>query len=241
VATNFFFNNFSSSQEQRLIESLIIESIKIYGQDMYYITRAEGQVDDLLNEDPTRSYNRAIPCEFYIKNVEGFGGQGDFLSKFNLEIRDQITLTVARRVFDEEIATITEQPRPFEGDLIYFPLNGKIFEIKFVEHEAIFYQLGSLQTYDLKCELFEYSNERMTTGIDVVDQLYEKYSTDNAMDSLLTEDGYKLMTETGDFLSLETADSLHVDPFADNDTIQTESNGFIDFTEHDPFSEGGTF
>ena len=107
----------------------------------------------------------------YIKNIEGFAGEGDFLSKFNIQIRDQVTFSIARRVFEHEVGIYEGSIRPNEGDLIYLPLNRKLFEIKFVEHEAIFYQLGSLQLYDLKCELFEYNNEFIQTGIDNVDAL----------------------------------------------------------------------
>ena len=126
MATNFFFNNFQNSQEQLLIENLIIESIKIYGHDIVYVPRKRVAVDQLLNEDPLREYIHAVPVEMYIKNVEGFEGEGDFLSKFNLQIRDQITFSVARRVFADEVGTIESIDRPQEGDLIFFPLNSEL-------------------------------------------------------------------------------------------------------------------
>lgn len=103
MATNFFFNNFFNSQEQTLVEDLIIESIKIYGLDVIYLPRKTGSVDTIFNEDKGRSYLTSIPIEMYVKNVEGFAGDGEFLSKFNLEIRDQITFTVARRTFSNEV------------------------------------------------------------------------------------------------------------------------------------------
>jgi hypothetical protein len=178
--------------------------------------------------------------EMYIKNIEGFEGDGDFLSKFNLEIRDRITFTVARRVFSEEVGSNESIQRPKEGDLIYFPLNNKVFQIKFVEHEAIFYQLGALQTYDIVCELFEYSGERFFTGIPEIDALQKNYDISLTAESILTEefnyyyitdeDGYKLINEEYD---LEAIDST-----SDNDELQRESDGFIDFTVIDPFSEG---
>jgi hypothetical protein len=175
----------------------------------------------------------------YIKNVEGFGGQGDFLSKFNLEIRDQVTFTIARRTFNNEIGAYTTFERPREGDLIYFPLNNKFFEIKFVEHEAIFYQLGALQTFDLSCELFEYSNELFNTGIDLIDSKYPKLSLDvNLFGSLLTEDSLNLTDEQGLVFVEEGYDFSKQDPIADNDEIQAESDDILDFSEFDPFSEG---
>ena len=130
-----------------------------------YIPRTAVSIDKIYGEDPLREYNTAYPVEMYIKNIEGFAGEGDFLSKFNIQIRDQITFSLARRVFAQEVGSYSDTIRPNEGDLIFFPLNKKIFELKFVEHEAIFYQMGSLQMYDLKCELFEYNNELFNTGI----------------------------------------------------------------------------
>jgi hypothetical protein len=161
--------------EQELIEDLVIESIRIHGVDVWYINRKIGAKDELLNEDDIPVYEDAYMLEMYIKNVEGFEGDGDFLSKFGLEIRDSMTLSVAIRTFNQEVGVHTEQNRPFEGDLIYFPLNNKIFKIMHVEHEAIFYQMGQLQMYDLRVELFEYSNERFDTGQDFIDNHFEDY------------------------------------------------------------------
>lgn len=239
MATNFFFNNFQSSQEQVLIEDLVIESIKIYGHDVYYIPRRLVSVDEIYGESPLAEYTDNYMIEMYIKNIEGFGGDGDFLSKFNLQIRDQITFTVARRVFASETASDT-MIRPNEGDLIYFPLNRKLFEIQFVEHEAIFYQLGALQTFDLKCELFEYSNQILNTGIPEVDNIQTNFSLSMEMDSIQTESGLHLLDENGFTIVLEeySVDTSAGDAFADNSEIQTESDEFVDFTEMDPFSEG---
>lgn len=238
MATNFFFNNFQNSQEQLLIENLIIESIKIYGHDIIYVPRKRVSVDQLLNEDPLREYIHAVPVEMYIKNVDGFSGDGDFLSKFNLQIRDEITFSVARRVFADEVGTIESLDRPQEGDLIFFPLNRKLFEVKFVEHESVFYQLGSLQFYDLKCELFEYNNEYFETGIDDIDRMMRYYSLNLDIFALLTENGLPLTDEDGYTLLQENYDINENDPFADNDVIETEADTFVDFTERDPFSEG---
>lgn len=238
MATNFFFNNFANSQEQLLIENLIIESIKIYGHDVTFIPRNPVSVDSILGEDPLKEYIHAVPVEMYIKNIEGFAGEGDFLSKFNIQIRDQITFTIARRTFNEEVGQLEFLNRPREGDLIYFPLNRKIFEIKFVEHEAIFYQLGALQTYDLKCELFEYNNEFFDTGIDDIDRLMEDYSISLNNFAITTEDDLELTTEDGFTIMLHNYDINTNDPIATNDEIETEGDAYVDFTERDPFSEG---
>jgi len=239
LPTNFYFNNFQSSQEQLLIENLVIESIRIYGHDLYYLPRTRVNFDSLYTEDDLSTFDTSFMIEMYIKNVEGFGGEGDFLSKFNLQIRDSITFCVARRVFNEEIGNIEALDRPREGDLIYFPLNNKIFEIKFVEHEAIFYQLGSLQMYEIQCELFEYSNERFNTGISDIDDLYvpsyelaaQSYSLlqEGSTFALIDEDGFELLTEgAGPGEDVED----------DSDIIQREASQFIDFSVRDPFSEG---
>jgi hypothetical protein len=238
LATNFFFNNFQNSQEQILIEDLIIESIKIYGHDLYFIPRSPIQIDKVLGEDPLREYNDAIPIEMYIKNIEGFAGEGDFLSKFNIQIRDQITFSVARRSFGAEVTTQLDVDRPREGDLIYFPLNRKIFEIKFVEHEAIFYQLGALQMWDIKCELFEYNNEYFSTGIDDIDRLMADYSIGMDMFGIQLENGFNLTDEEEYSIIQESYDINENDDLAVNDEFQTEGASFIDFTERDPFSEG---
>lgn len=244
MATNFFFNNFQSSQEQLLIENLIVESIKIYGHDVVFIPRSTGSIDKILGEDVGRSYLHAIPIEMYIKNVEGFAGEGDFLSKFNIQIRDQITFSVARRSFADEVgaqATQTDadnRDRPLEGDLIYFPLNKKIFEIKFVEHESIFYQLGALQMWDLKCELYEYSNEYFNTGMPEIDRLMADYTTSMDSAGFMTENNLLITTEEGFPFIDVSYDINNNDAVATNDDFETEATDFIDFSERDPFSEG---
>ncbi len=238
MATNFFFNNFQNSQEQLLIENLIIESIKIYGHDVFFIPRTPIAIDVIYGEDPLREYVSAIPIEMFIKNIEGFAGEGDFLSKFNIQIRDQITFSVARRIFSDEVGIYDDKVRPNEGDLIYFPLNRKIFEIKFVEHEAIFYQLGALQMYDLKCELFEYNNEYFDTGIEDIDKMMIKYSNSVENFALLTEDGLILTDEYEYPIVQGEYDINENDIMANNDEREDEADSFIDFSERDPFSEG---
>ena len=220
MATNFYFNNFTNSGEQNLIEDLIIESIRIFGQDVWYLPRTLGAVDDLLNEDDLSIFNKAYMVEMYIKNVDGFEGEGDFLSKFGLQIRDSITFTMSQRKFLQDVALYDEMVRPNEGDLIYFPLNRKLFELKHVEHEAIFYQMGSLQTYDLKCDLFEFSNERFATGILEIDTLLNAYRTT----------GVNANTAVANVESLSLLG-------ADNFTIETIADSILDFSESNPFGD----
>lgn len=202
--------------EQTLVEDLIIESIRIHGVDMWYMPRVLGAKDDLLNEDDLPIFNHAYQIEMYIKNVEGFGGDGEFLSKFGLQIRDSVTFSVSMRRFSEDVSLFDEQVRPNEGDLIYFPFNRKMYEVMFVDNKPIFYQFGALQMYDLRCELFEYSNERFTTGVDEIDVI-----------------GANLITTANN--TIAGIESL--DPLADNLTIETVAAGILDFTEENPFGE----
>lgn len=246
--TNFYFSNFRNSMEQTLIEDLIIESIRIYGIEVFYLPRTLVKKDELFAEDILSKFEGAYPIEMYIKNVNGFEGEGDFLSKFGLQIRDEMTFTVSRRRWGEEIVIQESTPvdeaegkgRPMEGDLIYFPLNGKIFEVKFVEHEAIFYQMGSLQTYDLRCELWEYSHEELNTGIADIDGIEDAYSGDMLKMQLLDEDGNALTFEEGGYIIQDGYRIEDTDAAANNEFFQTQTRdlNFIDFSEVNPFSEG---
>jgi len=221
--TNFFFNNFQSSMEQNLIEDLVVESIKIYGIELYYLPKRIVARDTIFREEELATYNVAYPIEMYIKNVDGFEGEGDFMSKFGLEIRDRVTFTVSRRSFAAEILTQeSNMVRPLEGDLIWFPLTRKMYKIMFVEHEAIFYQLGSLQTWDLTCELFEFNNETFDTGISDIDQVYAELDVDIGT-------------------ALATSIAL-TDVQAQNEIFEADGqSGILDFSEIDPFSEGNNY
>ena len=237
MATNFFFNNFQSSQEQLLLENLIIETIKIYGQDMWYMPRKLNNYDKVYGADDQSSYESAYPIEIYIKSVDGFSGDGNFMSKFGLEIRDQVIFSVAQRIFNEEVGSFSSQPRPNEGDLIYFPLNKKCFQVKYVNKFEMFYQLGALQTWEMTCELFEYSNELMNTGIPEIDILQAKSST-NILDwNIMDESGFNLLTEDDEYIVMEQSSVTDIVAAADNDAIESESDIFVDFTAFDPFSE----
>lgn len=217
MATNVFFSNYNFFNEQQLIDDLVIESIQIYGVDTYYVTRTSVEFDHIMNEDRLTVFDAAYQMDMYVKTVDGFGGNGDFLSKFGLEIRDQVTFTVAYRTF-ERFATRRDPLliRPKEGDLIYMPMNNKFFKVMFVEHESVFYQTGALQVYDLKCELFEYSNERFQTGITDIDTHYDQH-------------------KTSDIQNLN--DLFITDPIAKNIFYEEKGDDIIDFSELDPFSE----
>jgi hypothetical protein len=240
MATSVFFNNFASSGEQNLIEDLIIESIRIYGIDVYYIPRTIHGRDDVWREGAFSTYEKAILMEMYIKNVDGFAGDGEFLSKFGIQVRDQIVFTAAQRTFHAEVGNYIDEARPFEGDLIYFPLTGAVYQIKLADVKPIFYQLGALQTYDLTCELYEANSDKFSTGIDAIDSVYNKLSLDVSDFDILTEAGDQLITEAGETLIVESYSVEAVDPQAQNEDFEKEAAQFVDFTEFDPFSENSS-
>ena len=156
-----------TSNEQYLIEDLIIESLRIYGKEFFYIPRTLVSKDDILGEDRLSKFTNLFPIEMYIENVDAFDGQGSFIQKFGLMMEQSATLVVAKRRWEQMIGryNVTTLPnRPNEGDLIYFPMTKGLFEIKFVKHQDPFYQLGKLYVYKLQVELFQYASERIDTG-----------------------------------------------------------------------------
>ena len=185
MAKNPYFKDYSG--EQDLTEDLTIELIKAMGRDMYYIPRNIVELDKIFGEGKQVNYKNAVPLEMYIDSVSGFQGQGDIASKFGIEIKDNVFLTLSRKRFTEEIqARFPEITRPREGDLIYFPLSKSVFEINFVEHENPFYQHAKLYSYRLTCELFSYNEETMDTGttdIDAVGLENKEYSHEYLMDT----------------------------------------------------------
>jgi len=190
VPTNLYFNNFPQNQitqEQLLVEDLVIEALQIYGMDVYYLprtVRANNEIDYIYGEDTLKEYVTAHPIEMYLENVTGMDGEGDFISKFGLEIRDELSVLVSRRRF-QYATSPSDLERPREGDLIYIPLLKNFFEIIFVEHEndqAMFYTLGrgrggNVYVYALKLKQFVFSNEIVETGFFEIDeQIRDNYS-----------------------------------------------------------------
>lgn len=173
MAKNRYFTE-KHVRTQRLYEDIIIESLKIYGQDVYYLPRTIVNEDRIFGEDVPSKFSNAYKIEMYIENVEGFDGEGDLFTKFGVEIRDQATFIVARRRWDYTVGQVSNQinsERPLEGDLIYLPLSKSLFQIMHVEHEQPFYQISNLPTYKLRCELFEYNDEDFDTMVDEIDDV----------------------------------------------------------------------
>ena len=187
MATNHYFNHYgTNTPDQRLVESIVIESIKSFGIDVHYMPRTEVNTDSIFGEDRISKFEDARMVEVYIKSIDGFEGDGTFVSNFGLEVRDQITFTISRRRFiDLNFETGNRDKEPLEGDLIFFPLSDSLFEIKHVQDTNVFYQMGGLQTFDLVCELFEYADEAIDTGIDELDKIEreESYTIEFALGS----------------------------------------------------------
>lgn len=179
---NVYFTN-GTRNEQHLVEDLIIESISIYGQQLYYIPRTLVSKDDILGEDRLSEFKTAFPITMYFEDVDSFAGQGAFIQKFGLMMEQSATLVVSRRRWEQLVGRhgVTQIPtRPCEGDLLYFPLSKGLFEIKFVQHQDPFYQLGKLYVYKLQVELFQYSSEKIDTGVAEIDvfETLKTFSTD---------------------------------------------------------------
>ena len=171
MATSVYFSGAVRS-EQDLYEDLVTESIKVFGQDVVYLPRESLGEDALLNEEWSQ-FTQAYPVEMYLENVEGFEGDGNLLGKFGLEIRDQANLVVTKRRWDQAVGQniVDGQASPNEGDLIYFTMTQRLFEIKYVEPKSPFYQLADLPSYTLTAELFEYNDQHFDTGYDEIDAI----------------------------------------------------------------------
>jgi len=178
MATNPYFSQ-SVRSEQSLFEDIVIESLKMYGQDIYYLPRDIVNEDRILGDDVPSRFNSSYKIEMWIENVDGFDGEGDLFSKFGVEIRDQATFVVSRRRWNQTIHRHDNEitiARPAEGDLLYIPFSSKLFQITHVEHEQPFYQLQNLPTYKLRCELFEYNDEDLDTGVGIIDDIQDDYA-----------------------------------------------------------------
>jgi hypothetical protein len=227
---NPYFNTENNTQgslnEQMVLADLIEESIKIFGQEFLYIPRTLVAKDEILGEDRLSRFKNAYPIEMYVESPTGFVGQGEFVSKFGLYIEQSIQVTISRRRWFELVGrygkTILSE-RPAEGDLVYSPLLKRLFEIKYVEKETNFWTVGSLPTFKLTIELFQYSSERLDTGIPAVD----------VFESLRSFDQSKLSStpdENGN-VGIDSPDN-----FGDNNKFKTQAQNIV-FDENNPFGE----
>ena len=197
MATNSFFTQ-GTTGEQDLVGSLVTEQIKMFGKDVYYIPRTLVDRDSVFEEDSLSAFNGAYLIEAYIEDATGFRGDGDMFSKFGVRISDQVTFIISRERFTAAVddnAQLIVEGRPNEGDLIHLPMANKKFEIRFVEHEVPFYQLGKVHVWGLRCELFEYSDEDFNTGVAEIDAVEVNFA--NAVSVNVADGG------TGDFVAGE--------------------------------------
>ena len=193
----------------------------MYGQEFYYIPRNTVALDEILGEAPLSKFEHAYQIEGYIDNVDNFGGNGAFMSKFGMYIEEQAQITIARSRWENLVAkydTVVIPSRPAEGDLLYFPLTKGLFEIKFVDHQNPFYQLGRLYVYKLKVELFQYSSERIETDLPEVNQI----ALDMTFDILNSDTG-NAEPEKRDFF--------------DNQKIRSEADDILNLDERNPFGD----
>ena len=183
MPTNVFFNH-AVQTEQHLYEDLVVEALRMYGHNVFYLPREVIEEDSILNEDVQSKFGDSYQVEMYIENTDGFEGEGDLMSKFGVQIRHQATFIISLRTWERFISlddNLATSFRPNEGDLIYFPLSGSMFEIKFVEHEDPFYQVGKLFVFKMTCELFEYSQEDFDTGIGDIDLIEDEQAYTTVM------------------------------------------------------------
>lgn len=207
---NPYFNNFYNTNEQKLVDDLVVESIKMYAHGMYYLPKTLNNFDEIYGEDAISSYNSNFLLDIYIRSYDNYQGDGVFLSKFNIEIRDVMKVCVSKRMFEETITDYNSTiVRPREGDLIYIPMDRRIYQITFVSKTPVFYQFGAIQFYELTLEMFEHSSEVFNTGIPAIDEIY-------------------------------TNTNQPQDLIDDTDEIQLEANtsNIFDWSDVDPFSEG---
>ena len=210
--------------EQNLYEDIVIESLKIYGQDVYYLPRTIVNENTILGEDVASSFSSSYKIEMYLENTDGFDGEGDLFTKFGVEIRDEATFVVARKSWARSVSSANNNItvlRPKEGDLVYLELSNKIFEILHVEHEQPFYQLSNLPTYKLRCQLFEYSGEDLDTGVTAINKVqsdfgYRAYLT---MDSDGTAGGFTIGENVTQTFANGTILTGEVAAWSDSDNI----------------------
>ena len=229
--------------EQNLYEDLVIECLKIYGFELYYLPRKSFNEDRILGEDPLNNYEHAYPIEMYLESNTGFEGQGEFLSKFGVQTVESANFVVSRKRW-LEVAGSTGNTvlslRPAEGDLLYFPLTKSYFEIRKVEGDKPFYQVGKLYVYKMTCELMQFSSEVINTGISEIDTYPDIVNEDIQNFEVTQEDGSELLFEfnTESPIILESYSLLHSDDgAARNEDFDTNITDILDFSERNPFGE----
>ena len=269
MPVNHYFqsgNGIGNTAEKRLYEDLIIEGLKIYGHDVYYLPRKLVNRDLVLGEDTSSRFDDSYLVEMYFETTEGFAGQQELINKFGLELRDDTTFVISKRRWQDQVDsrhTLITEGRPNEGDIIFMPLMNSFFEIQYVEDQEPFFQLGNLPVYKLRVTRFEYSSEQIDTGQEEIDAAEDKYSLDQLRYQFQLETGTEAATGRGsiqleDYHDTDTgqpcflisedfvktviqtqstyADNIDLDTAAGFDTASV-SDDILDFTERNPFGE----
>ena len=237
MPTNVYFDT-GTRPEQNLYEDLMIEQLKIYGQDVFYIPRTLVKEDNLFGEDTLSKFGDAYLIEMYFENVEGYEGEKEIMSKFGLQMNEDVTFVVARRRFEQLVShdsNLIVKTRPNEGDLVYFPKVKKIFEITFVDHDDPFYQVHNVPAFKLKCKTFEYSSEDLDTGITEIDAIETANSLDQLVYQITMEqsstttynEGLELEDGTGNLEQEGSTDNLIGENETGGDQIVLETGDYI--------------
>jgi hypothetical protein len=232
LATNPYFTN-GTSGEKTLYEDLIIESIRIHGLDVYYVPRTIERIDQIMNEAAVSTFVDAFPIELYVESYDSFEGDGTLLSKFGLEIRNQMRVAIAKRTWNTQVGSYGRgynSYRPTEGDLIYIPLTKGLFEVKFVDVKTPFYQLQNLPVYKINLELYEYRGERIDTGIPEIDAFQSKFAAGIKFDynylyalSIRTDSGGNTrVLSDGTTIRVTVEYGVTIIPFAAGDRISID-------------------
>ena len=234
MALNSFFTQ-GTAGEQSLVQDLVDEQIKMFGKNVYYIPRTLVKEDSIFGEDTLSKFEGAFEVEVYLEDAGGFRGDGDIFSKFGVRIQDQVTFIISKRRFTAAVddnAQLIVEGRPNEGDLIHFPMVGKTFEIQYVEHEQPFFQLGKIYTWGLRCELFEYSDEDIDTGVPEVDALQTNFA--NAIGVVMAEGG------SGDFTVGELVTGANSNTVAEVKTWDNTTRTLVVINRTGSFRSGET-
>ena len=244
MATNFYFqsgNTSGTTNEQRLVEDLIIESMKIYGHDVYYLPRTLIKKDMIFGEDVLSQFTQAYPIEMYLANVDGWDGMQEMFTKFGIEVKDKATFVVSKRRWEDEVMRQTDNlqlpMRPAEGDLLYLPRTDSMFEIKFVEHLDPFFQVGKFYVYNLQAEMFQYSSEVVETGIPEIDNDFLNVSLNVFEHEVINQTGGRILLQDGGSLTLQSFSPEKLNNLSNNTDFETLGLDIVDFSSINPFGE----
>ena len=229
---NTYFSH-GTHAEKRLYEDLIIEQLKVFGNDVYYMPRENISQDDILG-NTTDKFTDAYSIEMYVEDVNGFAGQGDLIGKFGLEIRDELTFVVSRRQFEilvDNPSNTLNINRPKEGDIIWMPLFKKFWQVDYVEDEDPMYQINDLPIFKLKCSVWEYSSESVETGVLDIDEKLDAITQDVLENQITLESG---TTSSGSLLSENITGEIRALLSEAGDTIVDETDSDNIILEDDP-------